>query len=31
MKSKKAAKEMQDRLLEDYEYDWNTIGQWEED
>ena len=28
--SKKAAKELQDRLLEGYDYDWNTVGQGEE-
>lgn len=28
--SKKVAKEMQDRLLLEYDYDWNTVGQGEE-
>jgi hypothetical protein len=27
LQSKRAAKEMQDSLLSQYDFDWNTVGQ----
>jgi GIY-YIG domain-containing protein len=31
MSSKKVARELQDMLLAEYDYDWNTVGQSEEE